>query len=199
MGLVVRSSHPCKHTVTSTCRLMQCHLSRTAVVCSEQNIKHLWLVLVGVSGQSACKPGRLYTLQHDLSVQRPLDQGYPISAWLPTGGGGSRSAVIGTYKGLLHEYRALQEELRPWTNAFMAQFSRKPNLADVERTGAAHLPSTLLLVDQMPGSTVAAIPVLSCLEVYFLCDYAASYVLFCCSTQKFRIYTVADVLLQCGF
>ena len=39
------------------------------------------------------------------------------------------------YKAELREYRLLQEELGPWTQAFKAQHGRKPNLADVERTG----------------------------------------------------------------
>ena len=35
----------------------------------------------------------------------------------------------------LHEYRALQEELGPWTTAFKDQHGRKPGLKDVEQTG----------------------------------------------------------------
>ena len=42
---------------------------------------------------------------------------------------------MAAYKSQLREYRALQEELGPWTQAFKAQNGRKPCLVDVERTG----------------------------------------------------------------
>ena len=42
---------------------------------------------------------------------------------------------MAAYKSQLREYRALQEELGPWTQAFKAQHGRKPCLQDVERTG----------------------------------------------------------------
>ncbi|CAG9466577.1 unnamed protein product [Pedinophyceae sp. YPF-701] len=45
------------------------------------------------------------------------------------------SAVVDEYTGMLREYRALQEELKPWTSAFVTQHGRKPRLADVEHTG----------------------------------------------------------------
>ena len=35
----------------------------------------------------------------------------------------------------LHEFRALQAELAPWTAAFAASHGRKPGVADVEATG----------------------------------------------------------------
>ncbi|KAK9908909.1 hypothetical protein WJX75_004531 [Coccomyxa subellipsoidea] len=44
------------------------------------------------------------------------------------------SVVLGTYKSELREFRALQEELQPWTAAFRAKNDRKPCLADVEST-----------------------------------------------------------------
>ena len=46
------------------------------------------------------------------------------------------SAVLSTYKSELREFRALQEELEPWTAAFKAKNDRKPCLADVESTRA---------------------------------------------------------------
>ncbi|KAK9819606.1 hypothetical protein WJX72_000222 [[Myrmecia] bisecta] len=59
-----------------------------------------------------------------------------------TGGPGSagaarltRAQVLSGYKAQLREYRALQEELSPWTAAFKAQHDRKPRLSDVECTG----------------------------------------------------------------
>ncbi|CAL8461828.1 g1359 [Coccomyxa elongata] len=44
------------------------------------------------------------------------------------------STVLSTYKSELREFRALQEELEPWTEAFKAKHARKPCLADVEST-----------------------------------------------------------------
>ncbi len=49
-------------------------------------------------------------------------------------GGLTRSQILGGYKSALHEYRALQSELAPWTAAFKEQHGRKPRIADVERT-----------------------------------------------------------------
>lgn len=43
-------------------------------------------------------------------------------------------AVLDQYKTLLREYRSLQEELQPWTAAFVARHGRKPRLGDVEAT-----------------------------------------------------------------
>lgn len=43
------------------------------------------------------------------------------------------------YRGQLKEYRHLQEELTPWTQAFADKYGRKPTLADVERTGLSWL------------------------------------------------------------
>lgn len=43
--------------------------------------------------------------------------------------------VLATYRNQLREYRALQEELTPWTEAFTQRHGRKPRLIDVERTG----------------------------------------------------------------
>lgn len=47
----------------------------------------------------------------------------------------TKSQIMTAYKAELREYRLLQEELGPWTQAFKAQHGRKPTLADVERTG----------------------------------------------------------------
>ncbi|KAL3157116.1 hypothetical protein ABBQ38_001361 [Trebouxia sp. C0009 RCD-2024] len=47
----------------------------------------------------------------------------------------TKSQIMTAYKAELREYRLLQEELGPWTQAFKAQHARKPTLADVERTG----------------------------------------------------------------
>ncbi len=46
------------------------------------------------------------------------------------------STVLSTYKSELREFRALQEELEPWTEAFKAKHARKPCLVDVESTRA---------------------------------------------------------------
>lgn len=43
--------------------------------------------------------------------------------------------VLAGFKAQLREYRALQEELSPWTRAFVNKHARKPNLTDVQRTG----------------------------------------------------------------
>lgn len=48
------------------------------------------------------------------------------------------------YKAELREYRLLQEELGPWTQAFKAQHGRKPGLLDVERTGTSFLITFLI-------------------------------------------------------
>lgn len=50
------------------------------------------------------------------------------------------SAVMNGYKAELREFRALQEELEPWTAAFKAKHGRKPCLADVENTRAPQDP-----------------------------------------------------------
>ena len=47
----------------------------------------------------------------------------------------TRTQIMTAYKAELHEYRALQEELGPWTTAFKDQHGRKPGLKDVEQTG----------------------------------------------------------------
>ena len=53
----------------------------------------------------------------------------------------SKGQIMDEYMAMLREYRALKEELTPWTTAFAGQFGRKPRLADVERTGIAWLVS----------------------------------------------------------
>lgn len=45
--------------------------------------------------------------------------------------------MLATYRNQLREYRALQEELTPWTQAFQQRHGRKPRLADVEHTGTS--------------------------------------------------------------
>eukprot|EP00887_Chlorella_sp_A99_P006122 scaffold22.g6122.t1 len=47
--------------------------------------------------------------------------------------------AIAAFKAQLREYRALQEELSPWTRAFVNKHGRKPALVDVQRTGIAWL------------------------------------------------------------
>lgn len=47
----------------------------------------------------------------------------------------TRREVLNSYKSLLHEYRNLQAELQPWTEAFAEKTGRKPSLADVNNTG----------------------------------------------------------------
>jgi hypothetical protein len=44
------------------------------------------------------------------------------------------STVLSSYKAELREFRALQEELEPWTEAFREQHKCKPTLADVQAT-----------------------------------------------------------------
>lgn len=51
----------------------------------------------------------------------------------------TKTQIMTAYKAELREYRLLQEELGPWTQAFKAQHGRKPGLLDVERTGIAWL------------------------------------------------------------
>ncbi|KAA6421606.1 MAG: hypothetical protein FRX49_08549 [Trebouxia sp. A1-2] len=51
----------------------------------------------------------------------------------------TKTQIMTAYKAELREYRSLQEELGPWTQAFKAQHGRKPGLLDVERTGIAWL------------------------------------------------------------
>jgi hypothetical protein len=49
------------------------------------------------------------------------------------------SQVLGEFKAELREYRALQDELSPWNEAFVNRHGRKPSMADVERTGISWL------------------------------------------------------------
>ncbi len=66
------------------------------------------------------------------------------------GGGGSvprgaaamkreRSQALNAFKAELREYRALQEELSPWTKAFQERHGRKPTTIDVQNTGIGWL------------------------------------------------------------
>lgn len=47
----------------------------------------------------------------------------------------AKSQVLNAFKAELREYRSLQEELSPWTTAFMERHSRKPTMLDVQMTG----------------------------------------------------------------
>jgi DNA-directed RNA polymerase subunit F len=47
--------------------------------------------------------------------------------------------VLGEFKAELREYRALQDELSPWNDAFINRHGRKPSMSDVERTGISWL------------------------------------------------------------
>lgn len=58
-----------------------------------------------------------------------------LSGHVPGGKPASKAQIMAAYKAQLREYRLLQEELGPWTQAFKAQHGRKPCLSDVERTG----------------------------------------------------------------
>jgi len=49
------------------------------------------------------------------------------------------SQVLGEFKAELREYRALQEELSPWTEAYVNRHGTKPSMSDVERTGISWL------------------------------------------------------------
>ena len=49
------------------------------------------------------------------------------------------SQVLGEFKAELREYRALQEELSPWTDAYVNRHGKKPSMSDVERTGISWL------------------------------------------------------------
>jgi len=49
------------------------------------------------------------------------------------------SQVLGEFKAELREYRALQDELSPWNDAFINRHGRKPSMGDVERTGISWL------------------------------------------------------------
>ena len=55
-----------------------------------------------------------------------------------------QSTVLSSYKAELREFRALQEELEPWTEAFKEQHQRKPTLADVQATRETTYPDLLL-------------------------------------------------------
>ena len=44
-------------------------------------------------------------------------------------------AVVEEFVGQLRQFRALQQELAPWTEAFRARTGRKPRVEDVELTG----------------------------------------------------------------
>lgn len=49
------------------------------------------------------------------------------------------SQVLGEFKAELREYRALQDELSPWNEAFVNRHGCKPTMSDVERTGISWL------------------------------------------------------------
>lgn len=49
------------------------------------------------------------------------------------------SQILGEFKTELREYRSLQDELSPWSEAFVNRHGRKPTMSDVERTGISWL------------------------------------------------------------
>lgn len=51
------------------------------------------------------------------------------------------SQILGEFKAELREYRSLQDELSPWSEAFVNRHGRKPTMSDVERTGITWLVS----------------------------------------------------------
>lgn len=53
----------------------------------------------------------------------------------------AKSQVLGAFKSELREYRSLQEELSPWTRAFVERHGRKPSMVDVQMTGIEWLVS----------------------------------------------------------
>ena len=57
------------------------------------------------------------------------------AAMPPPRGAGGQPAAVAAFRAQLREYRALQEELSPWTKAFVGKHGRKPTLVDVQRTG----------------------------------------------------------------
>lgn len=66
------------------------------------------------------------------------------------GGGGAsssgrqmQSTILGSYQAELREFRALQQELEPWTTAFKEKHGRKPTLVDVEQTSKTTFTATL--------------------------------------------------------
>jgi hypothetical protein len=85
-------------------------------------------------------------------VLKAVEAVYESSAADGTGGGGGgtvprgtaamkreRSQALNAFKAELREYRALQEELSPWTNAFQERHGRKPTTIDVQNTGIGWL------------------------------------------------------------
>ena len=76
--------------------------------------------MIGLNGDRACHCRKLGSGNGASSSGRQL-----------------QSAVLGSYKAELREFRALQEELEPWVEAFKEQHSRKPLLADVHATREA--------------------------------------------------------------
>ena len=50
-----------------------------------------------------------------------------------------RSQALNAFKSELREYRSLQEELSPWTKAFLERHGRKPTTVDVQNTGITWL------------------------------------------------------------
>ncbi len=65
----------------------------------------------------------------------------------------TKTQIMTAYKAELREYRLLQEELGPWTQAFKAQHGRKPGLLDVERTGMFFSSSMLLICTALSDCT----------------------------------------------
>lgn len=76
-------------------------------------------------------------------VLKAVEAVYEASPDNGTGGAGrgnpavrkERSQALNAYKAELREYRSLQEELSPWTKAFLERHGRKPTTLDVQNTG----------------------------------------------------------------
>lgn len=97
----------------------------------------------------------------------------------------AKSQVLNAFKAELREYRSLQEELSPWTQAFLERHDRKPTMIDVQRTGIEWLISRykqyVLLRDRLFNETSllrsrlnGAIPDPSSLEIAARRDNAAA-------------------------
>lgn len=53
----------------------------------------------------------------------------------PSGQSSPNDVVVQGFVAQLREFRALQQELAPWTDKFKAKHGRRPRFEDVENTG----------------------------------------------------------------
>lgn len=71
--------------------------------------------------------------------------GLPVAGRKPAGGNGAggkrpnKTQVVAAFKAELREYRSLQQELLPWTDAFFEKNGCRPGLKDVQATGIVWL------------------------------------------------------------